>query len=457
MCAGGGMPPAGRQRFRRLSGRNDRRARQRRRSHRTEGSVSPCGASIFDFSLTSAGTQTPVIWRSKNNRAGRAGDTMRQRIDRSKIAGRLAAVLLATTCLTPLRPAVTSRPAWADGGNGGGAAGGTGGPYSSTGAGDAGTPGSAFTDGGGGGGAGATGGNGGQSGGGAPVAGGQGGTGAGGDGQAGSNAAAFAAGGGGGGAHGQVTSTLSNGGLLKGGNGGGGARRQRQPAARRCSTSAAPAVGGGGGPAATAARRHGGGWRRQHERRRGGRRRRQRRHRESAAAAAARAWRGSLRAARGSSTAGAFSVNGSGVAGGAGRQTAGSAFGSGMFLQGNGTVNFTPGRASPRPSPTSCRQDRLGGTGGNAGGYSLAKSGSARWLSRRHQHAHRAAPPSAAALGGRTATTSAAAAVASVAARCNGPPAYDRHLGRCGTHHRRRHVEVNGDSATCRDHRRHGA
>ena len=76
--------------------------------------------------------------------------------------------------------------------------------------------------------------------------------------------------------------------------------------------------------------------------------------------------------------AGAFSVNGSSVTGGTGvgQGTAGSAFGSGMFLQGNGTVNFTPGSGVTQTiSNVIADQTGSGGTGGNAGSYSLAKSG----------------------------------------------------------------------------------
>jgi autotransporter-associated beta strand protein len=167
------------------------------------------------------------------------GATMKHRIDRSKKAGRLAATLLATSCLTPFLIGVAA-PAWADGGTGGGLAGfpgSAGGSDSAAGAGVTGGDGSANAGGGGGGG-GATGGNGGVGGNsepgglGAATAGGTGGTGSGGSiGSAGGS-------GGGGGAHGQVlTTTTSNAGAT-GGNGGAGG------------SGANPNGGGGGGGAA---------------------------------------------------------------------------------------------------------------------------------------------------------------------------------------------------------------
>ncbi len=78
--------------------------------------------------------------------------------------------------------------------------------------------------------------------------------------------------------------------------------------------------------------------------------------------------------------AGAFTVTGgtvtAGTAGG-GTATAGSAFGVGIFLQGNGTVNFAPGSGVIQTlSNAIADQTGSGGTGANAGSWTLAKSGS---------------------------------------------------------------------------------
>jgi uncharacterized protein with beta-barrel porin domain len=88
--------------------------------------------------------------------------------------------------------------------------------------------------------------------------------------------------------------------------------------------------------------------------------------------------------------AGAFSVNGSSVAGGAGGSggvgvggagngaggTNGSAFGSGLFLQGNGTITFQPGSGVKQTiSDTITDQSGSGGTGPNAGSWNLTKTG----------------------------------------------------------------------------------
>ena len=154
-------------------------------------------------------------------------------MNRSRMAGRLAAVLLMTTCLTPLVMGAAV-PALADGGAGGnsGGVGGSGGSDTVSGTGGSGGTGGSEA-GGGGGGAGDGGGNGGQGNGitggtgglGGSSGGGSGGPGAGGDG----------GGGGGGGAHRTVTSTLANSVTLLGGAGGNGG------------ASSADSAGGGGG------------------------------------------------------------------------------------------------------------------------------------------------------------------------------------------------------------------
>ena len=78
--------------------------------------------------------------------------------------------------------------------------------------------------------------------------------------------------------------------------------------------------------------------------------------------------------------AGALSVNGNTVTAGAsggGTAGAGSAFGAGVFLQGNGTVNFAPGSGVIQTlSNAIADQTGSGGTGANAGSWTLAKSGS---------------------------------------------------------------------------------
>ncbi|MBO4228600.1 autotransporter domain-containing protein [Bradyrhizobium neotropicale] len=89
--------------------------------------------------------------------------------------------------------------------------------------------------------------------------------------------------------------------------------------------------------------------------------------------------------------AGAFNVNGSSVAGGAGGAggtgvaggsngtsgTGGSAFGSGLFLQGNGTITFQPGLGQTQTiADTIADQTGSGGTGANAGSWNLTKAGS---------------------------------------------------------------------------------
>jgi uncharacterized protein with beta-barrel porin domain len=88
--------------------------------------------------------------------------------------------------------------------------------------------------------------------------------------------------------------------------------------------------------------------------------------------------------------AGAFSVNGSSVAGGAGGAggtglggvgngtagTGGSVFGSGIFLQGNGTITFQPGSGVRQTiSDAIADQSGSGGTGANAGSWGLNKNG----------------------------------------------------------------------------------
>ena len=144
-------------------------------------------------------------------------------VRRSPIACRLAAVLLATTCLTSLLPFGVSS-ALADGGKGGGfdsnPGGGAGGADSSTGSGSIGGDGSSG-EGGGGGGAGVTGGTGGTGNAG-DNPGGAGGGGGGGSGGAGQTGSGSGGGGGGGGSHRVVTSAPGALGSLSGGNGGAG-------------------------------------------------------------------------------------------------------------------------------------------------------------------------------------------------------------------------------------------
>ncbi|WP_342711424.1 autotransporter domain-containing protein [Bradyrhizobium sp. B124] len=75
---------------------------------------------------------------------------------------------------------------------------------------------------------------------------------------------------------------------------------------------------------------------------------------------------------------GAFTVNGNSVTGGAGGVGAGngSALGTGMFLQGNGTLTFSPAAGQNQTvSDIISDQTGSGGTGVNAGSWSLAKTG----------------------------------------------------------------------------------
>ena len=86
--------------------------------------------------------------------------------------------------------------------------------------------------------------------------------------------------------------------------------------------------------------------------------------------------------------AGAFNVSGGTRHGRrrwrAGGATAGSAFGAGMFLQGNGTVNFAPGAGVAQTlSNGIADQTGSGGTGANAGSWTLAKSGAGTLVLRR--------------------------------------------------------------------------
>jgi fibronectin-binding autotransporter adhesin len=53
----------------------------------------------FDFLLVSL--WNPVIWQQEEQSYVVFGGTMKHRIDRSRIAGRLAAALLMSTCVTP--------------------------------------------------------------------------------------------------------------------------------------------------------------------------------------------------------------------------------------------------------------------------------------------------------------------------------------------------------------------
>ncbi len=72
--------------------------------------------------------------------------------------------------------------------------------------------------------------------------------------------------------------------------------------------------------------------------------------------------------------AGTLSVSGNSVTGGTGVNN-GSAFGTGLFLQGDGTVSFAPGAGITQTvSNAIVDQTGSGGTGGNAGSYSLVKS-----------------------------------------------------------------------------------
>jgi autotransporter-associated beta strand protein len=85
-----------------------------------------------------------------------------------------------------------------------------------------------------------------------------------------------------------------------------------------------------------------------------------------------------VQAGGGLTLAGRLTINGSQVAGGGGGQngTAGSAFGAGLFLQGDGSVTFSPGAGQTQTvSDSIADQTGSGGSGSNAGSYSLKKSG----------------------------------------------------------------------------------
>jgi len=92
------------------------------------------------------------------------------------------------------------------------------------------------------------------------------------------------------------------------------------------------------------------------------------------------AWaaRSSCSRAEGLTLAGTLTVNGNAVAAGTGGgngATDGAAFGSGIFLQGSsGTLTFSSA-AGQTVSDVVADQTGSGGTGGNAGSYSLAKTG----------------------------------------------------------------------------------
>ena len=75
---------------------------------------------------------------------------------------------------------------------------------------------------------------------------------------------------------------------------------------------------------------------------------------------------------------GPLTVNGNAVTGGTGAAAAvgGSALGAGLFLQGNGTLTLSPGAGQTQTvSDAIADQTGSGGTGGNAGSYSLQKQG----------------------------------------------------------------------------------
>ncbi|WP_210302210.1 autotransporter-associated beta strand repeat-containing protein [Methylobacterium brachythecii] len=76
---------------------------------------------------------------------------------------------------------------------------------------------------------------------------------------------------------------------------------------------------------------------------------------------------------------GTLAINGSTVTGGSAggaTATAGSAFGAGLFLAGNGTVTFQPETGQTQTVANAIAdQTGSGGTGGNAGSYSLTKAG----------------------------------------------------------------------------------
>jgi outer membrane autotransporter protein len=75
--------------------------------------------------------------------------------------------------------------------------------------------------------------------------------------------------------------------------------------------------------------------------------------------------------------AGPLSVDGNTIAGGTGAGGSnGSAFGSGIFLQGNGTITFQPGAAqSQTVADVIADQTGSGGSGANAGSWNLTKNG----------------------------------------------------------------------------------
>src|SRR4029077_11070727 len=71
---------------------------------------------------------------------------------------------------------------------------------------------------------------------------------------------------------------------------------------------------------------------------------------------------------------GPLTINGNSVSPGAGA-TAGSALGSGIFLQGNGTVTFHPEGGQITVFDVIADQTGSGGTGVNAGNWALSKTG----------------------------------------------------------------------------------
>ncbi|WP_156433482.1 autotransporter-associated beta strand repeat-containing protein, partial [Bradyrhizobium retamae] len=73
--------------------------------------------------------------------------------------------------------------------------------------------------------------------------------------------------------------------------------------------------------------------------------------------------------------AGPLNMSGNTVAGGSGMQN-GQAYGSGMFLQGNGSFSVNPGAGQTQTiSDAIADQTGVGGSGGNAGSWSLVKNG----------------------------------------------------------------------------------
>jgi len=65
---------------------------------------------------------------------------------------------------------------------------------------------------------------------------------------------------------------------------------------------------------------------------------------------------------------GSLAINGNRVAGGAGAITSGSAYGSGLFLQGNGTLTFTPGSGQAQTISDNIA-DETGSGGGGVGAF----------------------------------------------------------------------------------------